>query len=500
MLLRKHISGGIVKSIDFYDYERIIGIVIEKRTEMGDLENRTLMVEVMGKYSNIILLNQSSTILDSIKHIDFSISSKREVMPARPYEMPPPQDKISLEALMENDFNDFLKTDTVISKHLLSSIKGFSPALINEILHRAGIETETLCKKLSYDNIDALRAILYDLLNTIENNEFNPCIVYDIDDGTKPVDFHSILLTHHINIRKIDSILDTLGVFYTDKDRYIRLKQKKSDLLRIINTKIKSVQKKINIHTNNISKNENYDKHKEYGDLILSNLYTIKEGMRSCDVQNYYTETNEMINITLDPNLNPQDNAQVYYKKYTKSKSRFENANKQLKIAVNELRYLESVLMSLELSTEYNEINEIKEELIKQEIVKKSSKKSRESFEESNPLKYISTDGDIIMVGKNNRQNDYLSTRYSSPKDLWLHVKNNPGAHVIVKKTGKEITEKTIFEAASLAAFYSKLKNATTAEVDYTEIKHVKKIPGGKPGMVIYHEFKTINVKPEILI
>ncbi|HOM02126.1 MAG TPA: NFACT RNA binding domain-containing protein [Acetivibrio sp.] len=500
MLLRKHLSGGRITQIEFHDFERVVTIHIETINELGDLTLKKLVVEIMGKHSNIILVNNENKIIDSIKHVDSDISRVREVMPARPYTLPPSQDKTSPLALNV----DLLFTkaneqgDLRISKFLLNNIKGFSPLLCEEICHRAGVDPRMSVSSLSENIVLNLKQVLKELIFRIEHSEFTPCIIWNGDDRQKPVDFHSFEISQYNTLDFYPSISKVLDLFYTARDTSDRLTQKKADLLKILNNCIDRCNKKISIHTDTLREVAEREKFKLYGELITANIYCIPKNADKVSLLNYYSEDGEYVEVPLDENLLPQENAQRYFKKYAKAKAAYIHTTQQLEEARGELSYLESVLHCLESSNSIKDIDDIRQELADQGYLpskkKKSEKKNSKAF---TPYIYKSTDGLYIYVGKNNVQNDFLTLRFSSSNDIWLHTKNIPGSHVIIKKEKGEIPDSTLFEAAQLAAYHSKAKNSSHVEVDYTQVRNVKKPNGAKPGMVIYDNYKTIIVTPD---
>lgn len=500
MLLRKHLSGGKIADIKFHDYERIITILVESVDELGDLSVKKLIIEIMGRHSNIILVNKEDKIIDSIKHVDSEVSSVREVMPARPYTMPPGQDKISpdkvdVHSLLQSGRSIF---NISIKKYLLNNVKGFSPLLCNEICFRANVDGKTPVSSLSSYELESLASNFKQVTHLILNRKYSPCIAFRDNLKLNPEDFHCLHLYQYKNIKLFDSINEMLDNFYSEKDNAERLKQKKSALFKIINNSIDRCNKKIALHEEKLREVSDREKLKLYGELITANIYSIPKNSKSVRLLNYYSDKEEYVEISLDENLSPQKNAQNYFKKYAKAKNAFEHVNKQLKETQKELNYLESVYHMLESCTTVQEIDEIKEELSEQGYIN-IKKKSRQKKDDrpSFPLHYKSTEGFDIYAGKNNKQNDYLTLKMASANDIWMHTKDIPGSHVIIKKRGKEITDTALEEAAILAAYHSKAKYSSNVPVDYTMVKNVRKPNKAKPGMVIYENYKTIVVTPD---
>lgn len=499
MLLRKHLGGGKITEISFHDFERIVVLHIDNIGELGDLTQKKLVVEIMGKHSNIILLNHEDKIIDSIKHIDKDISSVREIMPARPYSLPPLQYKTSpkdldVDYLFENTEE---KSNMRISKFLLSSIKGFSPLLCTEVCFRSGVEPDTFIKNLSDKDIKNLKAALNNIIEDIISSNFTPCIIWRDPDILKPLDFHCIKINQYRHVEFFNSINSVLDIFYSSKDNVERLTQKKASVFKVLNNNIDRCNKKITIYQDIIRESAEKDKYKLFGELIISNIHCMPKNSEKVTLLNYYSSDNQYVEIPLDKNLSPQENAQKYFKKYAKSKTAYTHAVKQLEETYLELEYLESVLHNLENCKNLSEIEEIREELVLAGFLEaKRKNKNKKDNIKSSPLKYKSSDGLIIYVGKNNVQNDILTLKTASSNDIWLHTKNIPGSHVIIKKEKGDIPESTLEEAALLAAYHSKAKMSSKVEVDYTTVKNVKKPKGAKPGMVTYVNYKTIFVTP----
>lgn len=503
MLLRKHLSGGKILSFEFNDYERIIGIVIEAVNELGDISEKKLVIEIMGRYSNIILLNSENKILDAIKHIDADISSVREVMPARPYVLPPAQDKISPSQLKTGFLLESLDTSTqTVDKFLLENIKGFSPLLCREVCHRAGIDGRSGAAALEPDKRDALEKALNSMLQEITQRVYAPCVLFEDEQMQKPLDFHCLGIHQYRHVLSLDSISEVLDTFYSSRDNAERLRQKKSDLYKVLNNSIDRCSKKLAIQQETLRDVADREKLKLFGELITANIYAIPQNVKSVSLVNYYSETGEQVDIPMNPNLLPQENAQRYYKKYAKAKSTYMYTTRQLIDSQKELEYLESVLQLLDNCTALREMDEVRQELSEQgymTLKKKTSKKTAVKKQPAltEPLRFKSSDGFDIFVGKNNKQNDYLTLKLAQSNDIWLHTKNIPGSHVIIRRNGIEIPDKTLEEAAVLAAWHSKARMSSNVSVDYTAVKNVSKPSGAKPGMVIYVNYKTAVVTPE---
>lgn len=500
MLLRKHLSGGKITGIEFHDFERIITIEAESVNELGDLSSKKLIIEIMGRHSNIILVSNEGRILDSIKHIDSDVNRVREIMPGRPYILPPAQDKLNPEHTDIDLLLSELKTasETGIEKQLLSLIKGFSPLLCREICFISEIDGRKPFGSLTEEELSSLKRALTGVIGKIASNGFNPCIMYDDSADGKPIDFHCLKIKQYVYSKSFDSMSTVLDLFFVEKDRIERSKQKKSDVLKLLNNNIDRCNKKLALQQDKLREVSEREKMKLSGELITANIYSLQKGLKKVSLLNYYSENQEYMEIPLDENLTPQENAQRYFKQYSKAKSAYISTNRQVEETLKELDYLEGVLQLLENCSSVQEIDEVRQELSEQGYLsskhfKNKSKKSKPS----SPLHFKSSDGFDIFIGKNNKQNDQLTLKMSASNDLWMHTQNIPGSHVIIKNNRQTIPDSTLLEAALLAAYHSKAKFSSGVPVDYTHVKNVKKPPGAKPGMVTYTNFKTIIVTPD---
>lgn len=494
MLLRKHLSGGTVLNIEFMNFERILRFHVEVTDELGDKSEKQLVIEIMGRHSNIILLNSSGVIIDSVKHVDHYINRFREIMPARHYILPPAQDKANP---FEIDYDKFVGSirneEKGLAKILLSSILGFSPVLCREVCAQASIDPDTPPKYLGDAKLLSLANILKKLTENLKKQIYSPCVAVDMSTG-KYVDFHAITLSQFESVTAFKSISEAIDCFYREREIKEQIKNKSSDISRIIKQSIERCEKKIRIHVSTLEKSSDMEKYRLYGELITANIHSLKKGMKNCSLYNYYDPDGSYVDIPLDETRTPQENAQWYFKKYNKAKTAGQYAREQLKQAKWELKYLENVLYSLEEADSAESIEEIREELREQGYIRKTNRR-RKKPNKSQPLTFMTSDGYPIWVGRNNVQNDELTFKMSGPGDLWLHTKNIPGSHVIAK-IPDPIPDKALLEAAGLAAWFSKAKNSSRVEVDYTRVKYVRKPPGAKPGMVVYVNYHTVIVDP----
>lgn len=499
MLMRKHLASGKITNIVQQDFDRIIKFDIESYTELGDLTTKSLIVEIMGKHSNIILVNSDNKILDSIKHVDFTVSAVRQILPGLIYELPPRQDKISPSAANLEKITEIVSAfpnGSLLDKNLLSEFLGLSPLISREIVYR-------FCKDLHIfaENIDktAFSKHVYEFFGNILNSNFEPSIVID-EKTKKPVAFSCVKLTQYEGSGIIEcdsSISKIIEAFYITRANHDRMTQKSAHLVKLVNNNIERCEKKLKIHTENIEKAKNRDKYKIYGDLITANMYMLEYGMSEATVINYYSENSEEVTIPLKPELSPSKNAQRYYKMYNKQKTAEKYSLEQIEDAKNEKYYLETVLDSLSKAESQAEIFEIQDELAEQGYTAKITSKKKKFQKKSSPMQFISSDGYTILVGRNNKQNDELTIKTAYSTDIWLHTKVIPGSHTIIRTNGGEkIPDRTLLEAAELAAYFSKAKNSAQVPIDYTEVKNVKKPNGAKPGLVIYDYYNTVYVQP----
>lgn len=500
MLLRKHIGSGKITRVEQIGFERIIRFSIESYDELGDLTTKYLIIEIMGKYSNIILTNHDLKILDSIKRVDFTVSSVRQILPGLIYELPPKQDKTDLTEYSQDtdiDLSQPIKAD----KALLGAVGGISPLTAREIIFRAIGRADINASELSINKQSAVKVALLKFAEEIKNNRFAPCII--TDNSGKTIDFSATEIRQYegfADTKHLESISEVLDEFYNSRDISERMKQKSADLVKLLNTNIERVSKKLTILQKTVKDAENKDKYKVFGDLITANIYKITDGMKSVEVENYYESDLPIVKIPLDVSLSPSQNAQRYYKRYNKAKTAEIEAAKQIKAAKTSLDYLESTLVSLENAENEADLNAIRAELINEGYLNRKINPKRQKQSAPKPMHFISSDGFDIYVGKNNTQNDYLTLKLANSSDIWFHTKNIHGSHTVIKLgIDKNIPERTMKEAAALAAYYSKARNSSQVPVDYTQIKNVKKPNGAKPGMVIYDRYNTVYVTPKTL-
>lgn len=496
MLLRKHIGNGKITRIWQPGLERIIHFEIEHYDEMGDLRRKQLIVELMGKHSNIIFCDENDMIIDSIKHISASTSSVREVLPGRTYFIPETQHKFNpLETSREEFCSQVFTKPMPLSKALYCTYTGISPVIAEELCHRASLESDQSANSISQLEQLHLYTIFSHLMEDVKEGNYRPNIIYD-EDHT-PVEFSSVLLSMYddCEIQEFDSISAVLRQYYAMKNTVTRIRQKSSDLRRIVGTALDRTRKKYDLQLRQLKDTDKREKYKVYGELLHTYGYSAEPGAKKLTVQNYYT--NEELTIPLDETLSAQENAKRYFDKYSKLKRTYEALTELIQETKADLDQLESIQTFLDLALSEEDLVQVKEELTDAGYIRRKYTGKKVKIT-SRPFHYRSADGYDIYVGKNNFQNDELTFKFASGNDWWFHAKGAPGSHVVVKTGGDELPDTTFEDAARLAAYYSKNRNSSKVEIDYVEKKHVKKPNGAKPGFVVYYTNYSMSIEPDI--
>lgn len=492
MVLRKYLIGGRIIDIIQQEGDRIVKFLIESSDELGFNSIYSLIVEIMGRHSNITLVRErDNKIMECIKHISPSMNSYRVLYPGIDYKYPPKSTKINPFSFNDTTLQDFVNKNSIIfnKNFFVSCFTGISKPLSEHLF----IEYNKKYTDFSPQNI---YNFINDFLNTLLDNESFK--IYKDENGTY-IDFYVTQLNqleNNFSFEVLENIHELMDKYYLEKDKQERIKGRSVNLQKLVITNIDRCIKKENKLNDVLKKCEDKDNFKIKGDLLTSYIYSIKKGDRDFTTFNFFSEKGEEITIPLDENKTPSENIQSYYKKYNKLKKSEESAIEQLEKNNEELQYLYSVLTNIENCESYSEIDDIKEELISTGYVRKrkANGKSSKKAKSSKPIHYISSDGIDIFVGKNNIQNDYLSLKFANKNFMWLHTKNIPGSHVII--CSNNIPDNTLVEAATLAAHYSKAKDSSKVPVDYTLVKNLKKPNGANPGMVIYHTNYTMYVEP----
>lgn len=495
MLLRKHINNGRITKIYQPKLERIICFEIEHLDELGDLCKKRLIVEIMGKHSNIIFCNDKGMIIDSIKHVSSQMSSVREVLPGRDYFIPDTMEKLDPLTVSEDAFISSLQEKPAhLSKALYTTFTGVSPVVAEEICYLSGIESGITPKDLSEDIMHHLFNQFSLYFENVKQGQFAPAIYYN---GAEPKEFAALPLSHfNLYIKKdFSSVSELLETYYAEKNNLTRIRQKSVDLRRVVQTALERNRKKYDLQFKQLRDTENREKYKVYGELIHTYGYELEEGAKKLDALNYYT--NEMITIPLDPQKTAMENAKKYFDKYNKQKRTFEALSELIQETKDEITYLESVSNSLDIALSEDDLIQIKEELTQAGFIRRKYTKKKEKII-SKPFHYLSSDGYHMYVGKNNLQNEELTFHFAVGNDWWFHAKGVSGSHVIVKTNGEELPDRTFEEAGRLAAYYSKNRGAEKVEIDYVEKKHVKKPNGSKPGFVVYYTNYSLMIDSDI--
>ena len=477
MLLRKHLQGSKIKDVKQVEWERIAEIYFDTRDELGFNVTKKIIVEIMGKHSNIVFVDVDSLkILDSVKRVSLDVNRARQILPGLTYEYPPSQNKTAPDNVTQEQFSTFSSP-----KDVLSTIQGICPAISRELF-----------------NADNGYELLQTYLKCLEERNFDSRVY--IKESPVPYEFHVLPLNDYKDMdqKKFNTVSETIEYFYTHRESSNRVKQKASDLTRFLHGLLKkSYHKKQNL-LEDILQAEKADDYKLYGELLTANLHMLKQGDKKVTVLNYYNGEN--IEIPLDPRFSPSKNAQIYYKRYNKAKTAIIEKHAQIENTNKDIEYLESVLGFIELADQTQTIDDIREELTQTGYARRKKHHQRRKKKNSgiSPYEYHTSDGFRVLVGRNNTENDILTLKKAARTDLWFHTKDIHGSHTILFTEGKTVTDLAIFQAASIAAYHSKGRLSENVPVDYTLAKYVKKPSGAKPGMVIFTDNKTVYVTPSL--
>ena len=497
MLLRKHLQNGRITAVTQPGLERIIHIDVEHLDEMGDLRKKTLIIEIMGKHSNIIFCNEDGTILDSIKHVSGLVSSVREVLPGKPYFVVQTQDKLNpLSCEQESFVTAVAARPAALYKAIYLSYTGVSPILAQEVCHRSGLDGDSPTAAFSPRELEKAYQTFREMMDQVRDGNFAPAIAYT---GRQPVEYAALPLTLYggesDSLRPFDSVSALLEQYYAEKNTLTRIRQRSSDLRRVVQTALERNVKKYDLQMQQIKDTEKRDKYRVYGELLNTYGYNVPEGSRSMEALNYYT--NETVTIPLDPDMTPAENAKRYFDKYGKLKRTYEALSVLTEEVKAEIEHLESIATALDIALQEEDLAQIREELAASGYIHRRGGK-REKIT-SKPFHYVSSDGFHMYVGKNNYQNDELTFKFATGNDWWFHAKGMPGSHVVVKCEGADtLPDRTFEEAARLAAYYSKGRSQEKVEIDYIQKKHVKKPNGAKPGFVVYYTNYSMMIDSDI--
>ncbi len=496
MLLRKHIGNGRIVSITQPSLERIINFEVEHYDEMGDLKRKILVLELMGKHSNLIFCNDEGMILDAIKHISAQTSSVREVLPGRMYFIPQTMEKKDPLHIEENTFKELIKGKAMpLSNAIYTSLTGLSPVMAEELCFRSSLDPGRSATALTPNELEHLFHTFDRLMEDVKDGKYTPNIVFD--PAGEPVEFAALPLTMYDDYEaaEYESISEILEQYFALKDTVTRIRQKSSDLRRIVGTASDRTRKKLALQEKQLKDTEKREKYRLYGELLHTYGYGASPGDKSIEVINYYT--NEPVKIPLDATLSAAENAKRYFDKYSKQKRTYEALSAQVEETRQDLAHLESIQTFLEMALGEEDLVQVREELTDAGYLRRhyTGKKVKIT---SKPYHYQNPDGYDIYVGKNNFQNDELTFKFASGGDWWFHAKGTPGSHVVLKSKGTEIPDSAFEDAARLAAYYSKNRAAEKVEIDYVQKKEVKKPGGAKPGFVVYYTNYSMLIDTDI--
>lgn len=497
MLLRKYIGSAKITNIFQMGLERILCFELEHLNELGDLSRKKMYVEIMGKHSNIIFTDENNKIIDSIKRISANMSSLREVLPGREYFLPKELQKKELLNIELKEFTEVLKSkEYPLSKSIYMNFAGISPLIAEEIIIRASLSSQSSCVSLSELEYTHLFHTIENLLEDINTHNFNPNIIYK---GEEALEFSSIKLFSYKNesYNEVDytSVSKMLYDYYYAREVFLLNRQKSFDLRKIVNTALERASKKYDLQEKQLQDADKKDIYRVYGDLLNTYGYSLKGGESSFTAENFYDDNKE-ITIPLDKNKSAKENAKKYYDKYAKLRRTTKALSEEILKTKSDIEHLQSIQTALEVSSDDESLSQIRQELVDFGYIKKHSSSKKQKIT-SHPYHYISSDGYDIYVGKNNYQNEELTFKVATGNDWWFHAKGIPGSHVILKSNNEEeLPDRVYEEAASLAAFYSKAKDADKVEVDYIQKKNIKKVAGAAPGFVIYHSNWSMVVTP----
>lgn len=490
MVLRKHLSAARITDIVQHENDRIIEILLETVNELGFSVNKKLVIEIMGKHSNVLLVDMTTNkIIDSIKHISIDVNRARQTLPGKLYEYPPEQQKTPFSQVTKEDINSMICDGDELQpeRALMNRIQGISPVM-----------SQTLVADIPEKGSSSVYDNLQNAINAVTTGTNKPEVYVD-EDG-KPADFHVVPMSIYQNgYEKIqfESFSEAAAYFFKNKESSNTIKQKSNDLLRVVKTHIDKLNLKTQRLNEDLIKAQNSEKYRLYGELLTANLHLCKSGDSKVTVINYYN--GESLEIPLDPKFAPAKNAQNYYKKYGKSKTAVKEKQVQLEEVAKEIEYLSSVQAFLERASSIEEIELLREELIDTGFVRyRKSRQKQQKKDKPSPHTYTLSSGKRVMAGRNNKENDWLTLKKASSTDFWFHTKDIPGTHVILFTEGQEPTEEELFEAAAIAAYHSKGSDSENVPVDYVKVRHVKKPSGAKLGMVIFTNNRTLYVNPKL--
>ncbi len=498
MLLRKHLSSAVITDIRQLGLDRVVFIDLAGTNEIGDSVNFTICVEIMAKHSNIILINSEGNIIDSVKRVDFTQSSVRQILPSLKYELPPRQNKLNIAETSVDDIVEMVKSKKgkYLSSAILDTAEGFSPLITREIASFV-CGSDIAAEGMNEIQTERLRKKLEEIKSILLGGKSVPTML--MRDNVKPYDFTFMDITQYgfaVSAKEFESFSQLLDDFYYEKDRFERTRQRSQSLLKLLSNASARTARKLQSRQAELEACADKDTLRINAELILANQYRLEKGSLFYDLENFYNN-NEPVRISADPALSPSANAQKYFKEYRKAKTAENMLGELIEQSEQELAYLESVIDSVNRADGYTELAEIRNELYEQGYLKRAKNDKSKKAKPLPPLEYVSDDGYTILVGRNNVQNDILTFKTAAKDDSWFHTQKIPGSHVVVIGNGDIIPELTCRQAAALAAYHSGGRESSQVAVDYTEVRSLKKPSGAKPGKVIYHTYNTMWVTPD---
>ena len=505
MLLRKHLTGARITGITQPGLERMADISMDAVDQLGDICPRHLIVEMMGRYSNIILTDEEGRIIDCLRRVDSEMSEKRQVLPGLFYRLPPPQDKRDPFAVSAEKLAELLQNapgDRPLDKWLLDTFAGFSPLMCRELAFRACGQTDlAVSGLLSLSLAKHLSSELSALGDRYRENSFEPFLLSDHDG--RPADFSCLPIAQYgsaLRGESFGSFSQLLDAFYSRRSHLQRMKQRSASLMKTVRNARDRASRKLAVQISELDGTKNRERLREFGDIITANLHTMKKGMEKLTAVDFYSENGEMCEIPLDIRKTPQQNAAKYYKDYTKARNAERFLTEQIENGRAELEYLNSVIDETERAESETDLSEIRRELTDAGYIKPEKNARKSKPIKSQPMRFVSSAGFEIRVGRSNVQNDQLTLKDARRNDIWLHAQKIHGSHVIISTNDEKVDEKTLYEAACLAAWFSQGRDGGKIPVDYTQVRYVKKPAGAKPGMVIYTDYKTVYVASDASI
>ncbi len=495
MLLRKHLQNARIVSVTQPGLERIVRFELEHLNELGDLCRKYLIIELMGKHSNIIFCDDQDKIIDSIKHISGMVSSVREVLPGRQYFIPKTQDKAELLSCSQEEMAAVLRAKSLpLYKAVYTGFTGISPSIAQELCYRAGVDADLPSAGLEAKALDRMVSVLSGLAADIRSEKFCYNVVYE---NKQPAEYAAVQLSSYEEgqRRRFECISELLEYYYAEKNTITRIRQRSVDLRKIVTTAIERNVKKYDLQVKQLQDTDKRETYRVYGELLNAYGYGVEAGAKSMEALNYYTD--EKITIPLDPMLTAGENAKKYFDKYQKLKRTYEALTTLTKETKEEIEHLSSISIALDIALKEEDLVQIKEELIESGYIRRKGNTKREKIT-SKPFHYVSSDGYHIYVGKNNYQNEELTFKFATGNDWWFHTKGIPGSHVVVKSNNDELPDRVFEEAGKLAAHYSQARGQEKVEIDYTQKKNIKKPNGSKPGFVVYYTNYSLVIDSDI--